>query len=148
MNKKILQIILIFLILFISIKANALTITCNQSLIEVENSYNYLAKASSLGYSSDYIINLKESINYLNTGINYNNETSCMNSYIISKNISLNGQKILNEAETQYYIKLIENIFIIIVFLVFSYLSYKYLTSIYWWLWLKTHENYEVKKND
>jgi len=66
MNKKILQIILIFLILFISIKANALTITCNQSLIEVENSYNYLAKASSLGYSSDYIINLKESINYLN----------------------------------------------------------------------------------
>jgi len=71
-----------------------------------------------------------------------------MNSYIISKNISLNGQKILNEAETQYYIKLIENIFIIIAFLVFSYLSYKYLTSIYWWLWLKTHENYEVKKND
>ncbi|MFP3257504.1 MAG: hypothetical protein RXO36_06880 [Candidatus Nanopusillus acidilobi] len=148
MNKKILQIIPIFLILFISIKANALTITCNQSLIEVENSYNYLAKASSLGYNSDYIINLKESINYLNIGINYNNETSCMNSYIISKNISLNGQKILNEAETHYYIKLIENIFIIIVFLVFSYLSYKYLTSIYWWLWLKTHENYEVKKND
>jgi hypothetical protein len=148
-NKIVLFTTIIYLMfLLLSTKGFALTINCNQSLNEVENAYNYLYKASSLGYSSPYLNELKESVNYLNLGINTGNQSYCVESYNISKNLSIIGPKILSNAKINYDKKVIENILLIVIPLILSYLSYRYLPSIFWNLWLKTHGDYEVEVND
>jgi hypothetical protein len=150
-EKKLLLIyISLVIILFIvfSIKVVANNITCNESLYNIQKSYNIIEKALSLGYNSNYISDLNSSINYLNIGINKNNLSYCLNSYRISNNILDNSSKILNNAMIFYYSQVIKNVLIISILFVLSYISYKFVPKIFWIAWLKTHENYEVKEND
>ncbi|MGC9079658.1 MAG: hypothetical protein ACP5G1_02890 [Nanopusillaceae archaeon] len=127
-------------------KANK--ITCNATINNIETAYNYLEKVSSMGYNSNYENDLKLSINYLNMGINKNNISYCIKSYNISSNILNNSSEFLNKAKSLYYDKIFENVLIISILFASSYISYRFVPTIFWIAWLKAHENYEVKEND
>ncbi|AFZ70666.1 hypothetical protein Calag_0935 [Caldisphaera lagunensis DSM 15908] len=152
MKPKLVLLTVIFLVLLIPIISNisfSSNISCNETFNEIQNAYNYISKASSLGYNiSKYESLLNESLNYYNSALISNRSNLCNLSYNIAKNISNNGTLIIKSAESHYYFIVALRLLYIFVFLLLSFILYKFSPSIFWKLWIKSHKNYVVEKND
>ncbi|MCE4607965.1 MAG: hypothetical protein F7B61_03275 [Caldisphaeraceae archaeon] len=127
--------------------AGAYSMNCNETLNEIQNAYKYIAKASSLGYNvSSYEEMLNTSINYYNTAINTNNTSLCKASLSVAKNVSNSGDKIVKRAEWHHYYSIASKLAYVFAFSIISYLLYRFSPLIFWKLWIKAHEGYEVKE--
>ena len=127
--------------------AGAYSINCNETLNEIQSAYKYVAKASSLGYNvSTYEKMLNVSINYYNIAVNTNNASLCKASLGIAKNVSNSGNEIVKRAEWHHYYVIASKLAYIFAFSIISYLLYRFSPLIFWKLWIKAHEGYEVKE--